>query len=195
MDYFSKAAISSLPEEAQKHASHIYDIVDDVYGINPVDLVNKKSILAGLSKLMYKQLIGEEPDELAKEVMKIASRHYYNPPAYITPREAREGYWEEKLIENKNNYAISLLEEYQKQYGIVTNKGVEIVKDMIRNNLLSRDYQEARKYIKSIESGTTVPSDDFNFKWDLGKGSSQPDILDVIHAIHGTDYNRQKADK
>ena len=61
---------------------------------------------------------------------------------------------------------------------------------MIKNNLLSKDYQEARKFIKNIK-----PGDEFNFKWDLGKGSSRPDILDVIHAIHGTDYNQKQESK
>jgi hypothetical protein len=183
MDVPIKAMISLLPEEGQDYTMGMYETVEDVYDVNPMNLINKGNLLKGLSELLWKRTIGEEPDELAKEVMKTSLRHYYYPPNTWN----RETKYNDKQIEDKNNYAISLLESYQNQYGIVTDRGVEIIKDMIKNNLLSQQYQEARKYIKNIE-----PGDEFNFKWDLGKGSTKPDITDIIHAIHGTDYNREK---
>ena len=187
MDAYIKAITSLLPEEAQEYTTGMYETVEDVYDVNPMDLVNKSNLLQGLSELLWKQMIGQEPDKLAKDVMKVAEKHYFFPPGYT---EAREGYWEEKLIENKNNYAIGLLEEYQNQYGIVTDTGVEIVKDMIYNNLLSKSYQDARKYLKSMK-----PGDELDFKWDLGKGGAGADVADIIHAIHGTDYNREKQNR
>ncbi len=206
MDSATKAAISLLPKEAQEYTQGMYNTIEDVYGVNPMDLVNKGNLLEGLSTLLWKQMIGEKPDELAKEVMKTAKMHYYYPPGYSVDARVDIGklegsidvldWWENykqsaiKQVEDENNYAISLLDAYQNQYGLVTDKGVEIIKDMIRNNLFSQSFQEARKYIQNIE-----PGDEFDFKWDLGKGSSDADITDIIHAIHGTDYNRQKENK
>ena len=188
MDTSVKAAIALLPNEAQEYTRSMYSTVEDVYGVNPMDLVNTGNLLQGVSTLLWKQLTGEGPDALATEVASRAERHYYYPYGY-SANKGQYPYEDSgsppEYIEMKNNESISLLEQYNDKYGIVTDEGVEIIKDMIRNNLFSEQFQEARKFIKNIE-----PGDEFDFKWDLGKGKAQPDILDVVHAIHATDYKR-----
>ena len=61
MDSATKAAISLLPKEAQEYTQGMYNTIEDVYGVNPMDLVNKGNLLEGLSTLLWKQMIGEKP--------------------------------------------------------------------------------------------------------------------------------------
>ena len=42
MDASTKAMISLLPEEAQNYTTGMYETVEDVYNVNPMNLVNKE---------------------------------------------------------------------------------------------------------------------------------------------------------
>lgn len=188
MDSATKAAISLLPKEAQEYTQGIYNTIEDVYDVNPMDLVNKGNLLQGLSTLLWKQMTGEEPDELAKRTAD-KSMDYYGAPVGWADHGGKHGpvYAQPQLDE-----IIDLLHEYQNQYGLLTDEGINIVEDGIKNYLFSKQYQDARKEVKSLKSDGKNPLD---FTFNLGKGPRGHDITDIIHTIHGTDYNRQKGNK
>ena len=189
MDSATKAAISLLPKEAQEYTQGMYNTIEDVYGVNPMDLVNKGNLLQGLSTLLWKQMIGEKPDELAKTAAD-KSMSYYRLPVGWADHGGKWGY--PVYAQPQLDEIIDLLREYQNQYGLLTDEGVNIVEDGIKNYLFSKQYQDARKEVKSIKADGKNPLD---FMWDLEKGPKGHDITDIIYAIHGTDYNRQKENK